>query len=131
MTNPTSAKNLQHRSICPIARTLDVLGDKWTLVVMRDALYFDRRTFADFANSKEHIPTNLLSDRLKRLVSHGFLEKVRYQKNPERFEYAPTAKGEAIKPILKSMRQFGELHLGGKAAIPATVDGPSSEEGRP
>ncbi|MBT5054654.1 MAG: helix-turn-helix transcriptional regulator, partial [Gammaproteobacteria bacterium] len=63
------------RSPCPIARTLDLFGDKWTLVVMRDALFFDCRTFADFANCSEKIPTNLLAERLKRLVLIGMLEK--------------------------------------------------------
>ena len=57
------------RSSCPIARTLDLFGDKWTLVIMRDALFFDCRTFADFANCSEKIPTNLLAERLKRFLT--------------------------------------------------------------
>lgn len=102
-----------YRSPCPIARTLDVLGDKWTLVVMRDVLIFKRRTFADFSRSGEHIPTNILSDRLKRLVEFGMLEKKPYQENPTRYEYLPTEKGRSARPILKSLGEFGRTHLGG------------------
>jgi DNA-binding HxlR family transcriptional regulator len=113
---PRSPATIEHRSSCPIARSLDLLGDKWTLLVMRDALIFGRRTFADFAGSGEHIPTNLLSDRLKRLVDLGLLAKVPYQSRPPRYEYVPTEKGEAIKPVLRSLRRFGEVHLGGHSS---------------
>lgn len=113
MTDPASSK---HRSSCPIARSLDLLGDKWTLIIMRDALYFDSRTFADFSRSRERIPTNLLADRLKRLVEMELLEKVPYHANPTRYEYVPTEKGESIKPVLTSLRVFGETHLGGEVA---------------
>ena len=107
----TERPEIRHRSRCPIARTLDLLGDKWTLVVMRDALYFNCRTFADFSNRMEHIPTNILADRLKRLVEHGLLTKVAYQQNPQRFEYLPTAEGREVRPILRAMKAFGEQRL--------------------
>ena len=61
-----------------IASALDLFGDKWTLLIMRDALFFDCRTFADFSNRSEHISTNLLSERLKRLVTFSALEKVAF-----------------------------------------------------
>lgn len=104
------------RSPCPIARTLDILGDKWTLLVLRDALFFEARTFAEFERRPEHIPTNLLSDRLKRLVEAGLLEKVAYQEHPLRYEYVPTASGRAVRPVIRAMRQFGEAHLGGRVS---------------
>lgn len=104
-------RKIKHRSTCPIARSLDILGDKWTLVIMRDALFFDRYTFADFESSGERIPTNLLADRLKKLVNLGLLEKVLYQKHPNRYRYEPTAAGIDIKPVLKSLAQFGEKNL--------------------
>jgi DNA-binding HxlR family transcriptional regulator len=110
MTSPQ-----KHRSYCPIARSLDVLGDKWTLVIMRDALLFDRRTFAEFSASRENIPTNILSNRLKRLVELELLEKVPYQQQPTRYEYVPTAKGRRARPILTALKNFGEDHLGGRA----------------
>ncbi|MEM7016096.1 MAG: helix-turn-helix domain-containing protein [Pseudomonadota bacterium] len=108
---------MKYRSHCPIARTLDVLGDRWTLVVMRDALLLGCRTFAEFESGKENIPTNQLSDRLKRLVELGLLEKVAYQQHPARFKYVPTEQGEAVRPILKSLREFGEEYLDGKVSI--------------
>ena len=108
-------KHLDHRSTCPIARSLDILGDKWTLVIMRDALFFNRRTFAEFERRTEKIPTNLLADRLKKLVQLGLLEKVQYQTNPARYRYEPTESGKDIKPVLKSLKVFGEKHLGGIA----------------
>ena len=107
------ANQTAHRSHCPIARSLDVLGDKWTLVIMRDALFFNRRTFAEFERSAEHIPTNLLADRLKKLVELGMLERVLYQEHPNRYRYEPTNKGKEVRPILRSLIQFGEAHLGG------------------
>lgn len=103
-----------HRSRCPIARCLDILGDKWTLVIMRDALFFNCRTFADFSASGENIPTNILSTRLKKLVELGLLEKTPYQDKPTRYEYQPTASGRELRPILRAMRVFGEKHLGGR-----------------
>ena len=100
-----------HRSLCPIARTLDIIGDKWTLLVLRDALFFERKSFAEFENSVEKIPTNLLADRLKRLVEHGFLEKFAYQDKPVRYHYLPTDKGKATGPMIRAMKAFGETQL--------------------
>lgn len=108
---------LEHRSTCPIARSLDLMGDRWTLLIMRDALFFERRTFADFSASKENIPTNLLSDRLKKLVAQGLLEKQPYQERPPRYEYVPTELGISLKPVLRAMKVFGEKHLGGSAPL--------------
>ena len=99
------------RSNCGIASALDLIGDKWTLLIMRDALFFDCRTFADFSNRPEHIPTNLLSERLKRLVTFGALEKVAYQSRPQRFEYVPTKLGSEMKTLLKELRAFGDANL--------------------
>ena len=99
------------RSECGIANALDLIGDKWTLLIMRDALFFQCRTFSDFSNQPEHIPTNLLSERLKRLVTFGALEKIAYQSKPERFQYVPTKLGNSMKPLLKELRAFGDAHV--------------------
>jgi len=108
-----STQKTEHRSQCPIARSLDLFGDKWTLVIMRDVLFFKRRTYGEFSRSGEHIPTNLLADRLKRLVANGILEQVPYQDRPPRYRYEPTEKGRALKPVLQAMARFGENHLEG------------------
>ena len=104
-------ETVNFRSHCPVARTLDVLGDKWTLVIMRDALVFGARTYADFASQVERIPTNLLAQRLQRLVDLGMLAKVKYQAKPPRYEYVPTPQGKALKPMLREARKFGEAYL--------------------
>jgi len=100
-----------HRSPCPIARTLDLVGDKWTLLILRDALVFKAKSFAEFEKSPENIPTSLLADRLKRLVEMGFLTKVPYQEKPVRHHYVPTEKAKATLPIIRAMRKFGEAQL--------------------
>jgi DNA-binding HxlR family transcriptional regulator len=99
------------RSPCPIAKTLDLLGDKWTLLVLRDVLVFGAATYSEFAKSAERIPSNLLSDRLTRLVSEGFLEKQSYQTKPPRYKYIATTKGRAIRPIISAMKKFGDDNL--------------------
>lgn len=102
-----------HRSHCPVARSLDILGDKWTLLILRDALVFHRKSFAEFEQSSESIPTSLLADRLKRLVDHGFLAKVPYQQKPTRYHYVTTEKAKAVMPVIRAMKKFGESQLDG------------------
>lgn len=113
MTSKSSSTNF--RSHCPIARTLDVLGDKWTLLIMRDALFFKKSTFAEFERSGEQIPTNLLAARLKKLVEMGLIEKVQYLERPVRFRYEPTPKAQELKPILRSIKRFGENNFSGSS----------------
>lgn len=115
MESQVNTADLEFRSHCPIARSLDLFGDKWTLLIMRDALFLGRKTFADFAASLERIPTNLLSDRLKKLVRLGLLHKQQYHQRPARYEYTPTPLGQELRPLLSAMRAFGEIHLEGKA----------------
>ena len=111
MATESEPKTVEYRSTCPVCRSLDLLGDKWTLLIMRDVLFFERKTFADFTNSSERIPTNLLSARLKKLVACGILERHQYHIKPTRYEYRPTAKGEKIRPILNEIKQFGLENL--------------------
>ena len=108
-------QTLDYRSLCPVSRSLDLMGDKWTLVIMRDVLIFNCRTFADFSKCSERIPTNLLSDRLKKLVAVGLLKKKQYHSRPARYEYVPTSRGEDLRPVLQAMKAFGERHLKGQA----------------
>ncbi len=94
------------RSPCPVACGLDVFGDKWTLLVVRDLLFGDRR-FKDFAAAPERIPTNLLSDRLARLLLHGVIEQVPPSDGSKHLAYRLTAKGKSLGPILAAMRDWG------------------------
>ena len=97
------------RSECPIACTLDIVGDKWTLLVLRDLLDGKRR-FNEFERSAEHIPTNILTDRLKRLEAHGLLKKVSIE-GTARLGYEPTPKGHDMLPVLLALVAWGNLHI--------------------
>jgi DNA-binding HxlR family transcriptional regulator len=98
------------RSGCPIATTLDLLGDRWTLVIVRDLLTGKSR-FGDFLKSPEHIPTNILADRLERLEAFGLLEKASYQENPVRFDYRLSQKGADLLPALQAVCEWANRHL--------------------
>jgi DNA-binding HxlR family transcriptional regulator len=101
------------RSRCPVACTLDVLGDRWSLLIVRD-LVRGKRRFAEFLASSEGIPTNILADRLKRLRTGGIIESRRYSEHPPRVEYALTPKGEDLRPVMRAMVDWGVRHAGGR-----------------
>jgi DNA-binding HxlR family transcriptional regulator len=106
------------RSVCPIANALDLLGDRWTLLVIRDLLFVGKRRFGEFLSSPESIPTNILSDRLRRLEEGGVVEKVPYQLRPPRYEYQLTAKGRDLFPVLRALIEWAARHLPGVASSP-------------
>lgn len=105
------------RSICPITSLLDVVGDKWTLLVIRD-LFLGKKRYTEFIDSKEKMPTNILADRLKRIEEFGLVTKSPYQKNPLRFEYSLTEKGKALEPILNEMARWGLYYIKGTKIFP-------------
>ena len=97
------------RSECPIASSLDILGDKWTLLVLRDLL--DGKTrFSEFERSPESIPTNILTDRLRRLELTGLLER-RVSESSSRATYHPTDEGRALRPVLIALAAWGNEYL--------------------
>lgn len=100
------------RSPCPIAGTLDIMGDKWTLLVVRD-LFMGKSTYGHFQKSPEGIPTNILADRLKRLEQAGIIDKARYQERPVRYSYRLTPKGRGLKGVLMAMVDWGNKYLDG------------------
>jgi DNA-binding HxlR family transcriptional regulator len=106
------------RSKCPIAGALDLFGDRWTLLVMRDALFYDKRRFADFLASPEGIATNVLADRLARLERCGLLERRPYLDRPHREEYHPTDRGSDLVPVLRELIRWGKRHVRGTARRP-------------
>jgi DNA-binding HxlR family transcriptional regulator len=108
----------QLRSRCPIAGALDVLGDAWTLLVLRDLLFYDKHRFADFLASPEKISTNILAERLKRLERCGLVERRRYQERPPRDEYYLTARGHDLLPVLRELIKWGKQHVPGVAQKP-------------
>lgn len=106
------------RSTCPIANTLDLLGDKWTLLVVRDLLFLGKRLYGEIAQSPEGIPSNILADRLRRLEEAGVVDKKPYQHNPVRYEYRLTNKGTDLLPILKEMIRWANKHVPGTTRPP-------------
>lgn len=106
------------RSPCPIASALDLLGDKWTLIVVRDLLLFDKHRFADLLASGEGISTNVLSERLARLEAAGLVVRHRYQERPPRDEYHLTPCGRDLLPVLREMIAWGNRHIPGTLRPP-------------
>jgi DNA-binding HxlR family transcriptional regulator len=92
---------------CPVARTLDVVGDRWTILILRD-LSWGRRRFSTLLESLKGISGNLLSDRLKKLEENGMVERVFYSDHPPRAEYKLSNKGKAFVPVLLALRAYGE-----------------------
>jgi DNA-binding HxlR family transcriptional regulator len=95
---------------CPIARALDVVGDPWTMIVVRDA-FFGVRRFEDFQRASG-IPRATLVDRLDRLVAHGVLERTRYQDHPPRDDYRLTERGRALRDVLVTLKAWGDRYGG-------------------
>jgi DNA-binding HxlR family transcriptional regulator len=105
--NKISRKNVApRRSVCPLACSLDIFGDRWTLLVIRD-LFFGRTRFKDFTASPENIPTNILAERLERLLAHGIVEQIPAEDGTKRLAYRLTDKGKELGPVLKAMRDWG------------------------
>lgn len=103
--------NTNHnRSQCPVTCTLDIIGDKWTLIVIRD-LIIGKKRYKEFTESPEKIPTNILAERLKRLEAYGLIEKHQPNPNSRWVEYYLTEKGEGILPVLQEMCKWGNKYI--------------------
>jgi DNA-binding HxlR family transcriptional regulator len=102
--------------VCSIARTLEVLGERWTLLIVRDSLLGLRR-FDEFQQSLG-VARNVLTDRLRRLVDAGVMERFEYQTRPQRFEYRLTAMGQELATPLIGLMHWGDRHLAGSVGPP-------------
>lgn len=98
------------RSNCPISFALDLVGDKWSLLILRDIIFWEKRFYKDFAESNEAIATNILSNRLKALESNGFILKKRDVDDQKRFIYSPTEKGLDILPVLIAIMRWSDKY---------------------
>jgi DNA-binding HxlR family transcriptional regulator len=105
------------RSGCPVALTLDIVGDRWTLVVLRDLLLGKRR-FSEFLQSPERIATNVLTDRLAKMEREGLVTKALYQERPKRYEYRLSERGEALLPVLQAMARWGNRYFPDSWRVP-------------
>jgi DNA-binding HxlR family transcriptional regulator len=100
-----------HRSPCPIACSLDLIGDRWTLLVIRDMMFFGKQRFEEFLDSPEGISTNILASRLKSLEEMGLVEKQPYGNHPRRMNYQLTERGKSLRPVLRSIVVWGLKHI--------------------
>ena len=104
------------RSPCPVSCSLDLLGDKWTLLVVRD-LILGRARFKEFVASPERIPTNILSDRLERLCQAEVVQQVPASDGSKRMAYELTPKGKALRPLIVAMKNWGLRWMDGSQAL--------------
>jgi DNA-binding HxlR family transcriptional regulator len=109
------AETTSNPLLCPIARTAELVGDTWTILIVRDLMSGAKR-FGQLQESLGHISPKTLTQRLKRLESAGIIRREAFAEIPPRVEYSLTAKGSALHEIIEAMRCFGELHLPLEAA---------------
>jgi len=105
----------KRRSICPVACALDIFGDKWTLLLIRD-MACGKALFKEFSASPERIATNILADRLERLVAGDLAESFVPQHGSGRGGYRLTAKGRSLLPVLSTIADWGLEHVSGTEA---------------
>jgi DNA-binding HxlR family transcriptional regulator len=118
----------ERRSNCPVACSLDIVGDRWTLLLVRDLLRGKAR-YSDFLASPERIPTNILADRLKRLEQDGLITSVPYSDHPRRMDYRLTPEGRALGRAVSALANWGLSHFPGTvrpAGFPSPADSASS-----
>jgi DNA-binding HxlR family transcriptional regulator len=96
---------------CPVARTLDLIGERWTILLLRDLLLQGPRRFQDFQDSLPDVAPTTLSARLKTLEAAGLVRRQQYSEHPPRLEYHLTEKGKSLGPVVKSLRDWGTRHL--------------------
>lgn len=108
---------------CPIARTLDIVGDRWTLLIVRD-LFMGKTRFNQFLESSSGLPPKLLSDRLKKLVDYGLVERSVYSQHPLRAEYHLTERGRTLLPVIEEISRWGfDNCFAGEARLAEEVRG--------
>ena len=106
MTKNINPRTYESQPNCPIARALDIVGERWTILILRD-LAFGVSRFKEILRSLDGIPSNLLSSRLKRLEDQGIVERSFYSQHPPRAEYTLTCKGQRLIPLLSVLAEWG------------------------
>ncbi len=106
------------RSSCPVATALDLVGDKWTLLIVRDIGLFGKHRNKDFQEGAEGIPSNILANRLKRLLDQRILQRRLYQERPPRYEYHLTEAGKALLPVVRALATWSLDNVRGTRCPP-------------
>ena len=110
-----------NRSPCPVACTLDILGDKWTLLVIRD-LFAGKSHYGEFNASPEKIATNILADRLRKLEIEGIVEKYLPDEGARKTAYRLTDRGKSLRPVLKAVADWGLANVAGSKSYIQIAD---------
>jgi DNA-binding HxlR family transcriptional regulator len=103
--------SLDWRSVCPISSGLDVVGDKWSLLIVRDLISHGTRTYSEFLESPEHVSTNILAARLRFLTSLGIIERTDPNAAARNNAYRLTESGKALRPVLEELGRWSQVHL--------------------
>jgi len=112
----TDPPPIEGANLCPIARTLDIVGDSWTILILRDLVVGGARKFQDLERSLKGISPTTLSARLKRLEEAGIVERRFYEQHPPRAEYLLTDRGKDLRPVLKALLEWGQRYTRYKPA---------------
>ena len=108
---------------CSLARAMAVVGDRWTLLILRDMLIGGKRNYRDFLNASEKIATNVLADRLKSMVEAGLITRADDPNHGAQAIYSPTAKAEALRPVLGAMATWALQYGPKRLTLPAAAQG--------
>jgi DNA-binding HxlR family transcriptional regulator len=103
------ARSYQQKG-CPVARTLDLIGERWTALILRDLFLKGPRRFQDFQESLTSVAPNTLSARLKEMEANGLIARQLYSEHPPRLEYHLTERGKSLGPVMKALREWGHKH---------------------
>ena len=113
---------LKNRSSCPVTFALDLIGDKWSLLIMRDIILFGKRFYHEFAASDEKISTNILANRLSMLECSGVILKSKDTQDKKRYIYSPTEKGLDLLPVIISMVRWSAKYDADTGAPKSEID---------
>jgi len=102
---------IHYRSDCPISRSLDIWGDKWSLLIIRNMMFYDLNTYGEFLNAPEGIATNILADRLLRLEEAGLITKEEHPESKAKIFYKLTPMGISLVPVLTEISLWGEKYF--------------------
>jgi len=120
-------RKIEKRSDCPVSYAMDLVGDRWSLLIIRDLVFYDKQFFKEFRQSKEKIATNILSDRLKKLEFAGILESRVYEKHRSQKVYSLTQKGKDLVPVLVEIMLWSSKYDGDLAVTPEFVEAATTD----
>lgn len=115
-------KKTEKRSECPISSSLDIFGDKWSLLIMRDMIFYNKSTFGDFLKSEEKIATNILAARLLNLEEHKIIEKLEHPDSKAKVLYKLTEKGIDLLPVIVEIQLWAEKYFTMPDSIKAIIE---------